>query len=60
MFAAIYVRCSSEDSAVKGLSIADQVERCKARAAELGLEVGPVFRDEGISAGVESRERRPA
>ncbi len=60
MTTAIYARCSSEESAVKGLYIKDQVERCKKKAKELGLEVSEVFKDEGFSAGVESRERRPA
>jgi DNA invertase Pin-like site-specific DNA recombinase len=58
--AAIYSRCSSEESAMKGLSVPDQVEQCQAKAVELGLEVAAVFRDEGISAGVESRDPRDA
>jgi len=57
MTAAIYARCSSEESAVKGLSIADQIERCQAQAKEMGLPVSEVFKDEGYSAGVESQRR---
>jgi DNA invertase Pin-like site-specific DNA recombinase len=60
MTTAIYAHCSSKESAVKDLSIQDKVERSDKKAKELNLEVLEVFRDEGFSAGVESRVCRPA
>jgi site-specific DNA recombinase len=59
MTTAIYARCSKEESKVKGLSIPDQLERCRARAAELGLQVVHEFTDEGLKAGRESKDYRP-
>ncbi len=53
--AVIYARVSTVRQADEELPIAGQIERCHARAAELGLLVNRVFKDEGISGGDETR-----
>jgi site-specific DNA recombinase len=50
--AAGYVRVSTEEQAVEGVSLDAQVERVRAYAAAQGLELTTVYRDEGVSAGI--------
>lgn len=57
--AAAYVRVSTEEQAVQGVSLDAQVERARAYAAAQGLSLEMVFRDEGVSAGT-SLSSRPA
>lgn len=45
MRAAIYARVSTDEQAERGYSLEDQVERCMARARELGATIVRVFRD---------------
>ncbi len=47
--ALIYCRVSSERQVNEGHGLDSQEARCMRRAAELGLEVDHVFRDEGVS-----------
>jgi len=54
----IYLRVSTTRQVDEGISLENQEAKCRARAAELGLEVGDVFRDEGIS-GREGVDGRP-
>lgn len=54
--AAIYVRVSSEEQTRSGYSLADQEERCLARARELGAVETAVYADGGESG---SRLERP-
>ena len=56
--ALIYARCSAEESAVKGLSIADQLAQCRERAGSIGVPIEQEYLDEAISGS--SVENRPA
>lgn len=47
---ALYCRCSSEESADSGLSIAVQERVCRKAAEDHGFVVADVFKDEGFSA----------
>ncbi|MDN5362117.1 MAG: site-specific recombinase [Moorella sp. (in: firmicutes)] len=49
MRAAIYARVSTDEQALKGTSIQDQVERCTNKAREMGAEEVVSFVDEGYS-----------
>lgn len=49
MRAAIYVRVSTDEQAQKGTSIEDQIERCTAKAKELGADEIVPFIDDGYS-----------
>ena len=48
--AAAYVRVSTEEQALEGVSLDAQVDRIRAYAAAQGLELAAVYRDEGVSA----------
>lgn len=53
--AVIYARVSTSRQADDELPIDSQVNRCLAKADELGAAVAQVFRDEGISGGTDQR-----
>lgn len=55
MRAAIYVRVSTEEQAVHGYSLAEQVDACKKRAEELEAAEILEFADEGISGATLDR-----
>lgn len=55
MRAAIYARVSTEEQAVHGFSLAEQVSACKKKAVELGAEEILEFADEGISGATLNR-----
>jgi DNA invertase Pin-like site-specific DNA recombinase len=46
-----YCRVSTEEQAVRGVSLADQEERLRAYCAAAGLELAGVIREEGVSGG---------
>lgn len=54
----IYTRVSTTRQAEEGVSLDNQLAKCRAKAAELGLEVVEAFTDEGIS-GREGIDARP-
>lgn len=53
--AVIYARVSTTRQADDELPIDSQVDRCLAKADDLGASVAQVFRDEGISGGTDQR-----
>lgn len=55
MRAAIYIRVSTEEQAVRGYSLAEQKEACRQRAAELGAVEILQFADEGVSGATLDR-----
>lgn len=57
--ACAYIRVSTEEQALEGVSLAAQEDRIRAYAAAQGLDLGEVYRDEGVSAG-DLLETRPA
>lgn len=57
--ACAYIRVSTEEQAIEGVSLAAQEDRVRAYATAQGLDLGDIFRDEGVSAG-ETLETRPA
>lgn len=48
---AAYVRVSTEEQAVQGVSLDAQIERVRAYATAQGLRLEMIYRDEGVSAG---------
>jgi site-specific DNA recombinase len=56
--AAIYVRISADQEAL-ALGVERQEQDCRAKAAELGLDVVQVFSDNNISASRKGRKPRP-
>lgn len=52
----VYVRVSTEDQAREGVSLDDQMDRCRAHAAGLGASVVREFREAGKSAYQGHRE----
>lgn len=55
MRAAIYTRVSTEEQAIHGYSLANQLQSCKERAEELGATEIFEFSDEGISGSTLDR-----
>ena len=55
-----YVRVSTEDQAVNGVSLDHQQDRIAGYAKERGWRLGHVYRDEGASAWKELGENRRA
>lgn len=57
--ACAYIRVSTEEQALEGVSLAAQEDRIRAYAAAQGLDLGEVYRDEGVSGG-DLLDTRPA
>jgi len=55
LFAAIYVRVSTEEQAKEGISVDAQVDKCNAFCKARDWEVFKVYRDAGYSAGTMKR-----
>jgi len=55
LFAAIYVRVSTEEQAKEGISVDAQVDKCRAFCKARDWEVFKVYRDAGYSAGTMKR-----
>ena len=54
---ACYARLSREDRGSERIRIPDQLEQCRARAAELGAEIVAEHADDGISGTLDERHR---
>jgi DNA invertase Pin-like site-specific DNA recombinase len=56
MLAVTYVRVSTDEQAIKGLSIPAQIEACEKYAKEHGLTIARTFVDEGETAKTDERD----
>ena len=57
MKAILYRRCSTSEQTDSGLGLAAQLAACESAAARLGLPVGGVFDDAGVSGKTEAADR---
>lgn len=53
--AVIYARVSTQRQADDGVSMDSQIDQCRVKARELGVDVAEVFRDDGVSGRTDNR-----